>query len=432
MEEALLQEILLSREERVLRQDRMRKRFSSAILSFTLNIAGPIKTSPLILRAFREGRKILLSLFSPKEILEMQSWEEKTGPLLILALSLPAEEIKKRCLPVEEEHPLGRLFDFDVLSPWGEKISRKVPRRCLICEEDAFFCSSRRHHSVEELQKKTNEILVSFFLKKDAAHLAELCHASLLFELHTTPKPGLVDENNNGSHADMDLPMFEKSAEALFPLWEASFRLGFETRGALPEEIFLSLRALGLEAEQKMLSKTKGVNTHKGALFSFCLFCAAAGSVYNGAALPSVSEICEAVKPIASVSLLDYEKSGGAPPLTGARGEAALGFPSAREVALPILKSLFAEGASSHTAGGVALLCLIAIGRDTNLVSRGGAEGAAWAKARVQALLERNPVPTKEEMLELDEEFIRKNLSPGGSADLLALSFLMYQIEKDV
>ena len=216
MEEVTLQEVLLSREERVARQNRMQEKFSSTLLSFTMNIAGPVKTSPLILRAFREGKEKLLSLFSPEEILSFSFWEEKTGPLLLLATATEAEIAKERCLSLEEEHPLGRLFDLDVLSPAGEKLSRPQKRKCLICGEEAFFCSSRRRHSAEELQKKTKEILTDYFLEKDSALLSDFCHKALLFELHVTPKPGLVDENNNGSHRDMDLPLFEKSAESLF------------------------------------------------------------------------------------------------------------------------------------------------------------------------------------------------------------------------
>ena len=50
--------------------------------------------------------------------------------------------------------------------------------------------------------------------------LAEAACRSLLDELHATPKPGLVDMNNNGSHSDMDAAMFERSTEALMPYFE--------------------------------------------------------------------------------------------------------------------------------------------------------------------------------------------------------------------
>ena len=103
MEEVTLQEVLLSREERVERQKKMQEKFSSTLLSFTMNIAGPVKTSPLILRAFREGKEKLLSLFSPEEILSFSLWEEKTGPLLLLATAAEAEIAKERCLEINPD-----------------------------------------------------------------------------------------------------------------------------------------------------------------------------------------------------------------------------------------------------------------------------------------------------------------------------------------
>lgn len=106
--------------------------------------------------------------------------------------------------------------------------------------------------------------------------------------------------------------------------------------------------------------------------------------------------------------------------LTGVRGEAAKGFPTVREVALPALGRALEAGLSKNDAGAIALLHLIAQGMDTNMVSRGGPELAKKAAEDCARLLERCPLPEMEEIVQLDQKFIWDNLSPGGCADLLA------------
>lgn len=93
----------------------------------------------------------------------------------------------------------------------------------------------------------------------------------------TTPKPGLVDRRNSGSHTDMDSFTFMSSAAALYPYFEACAKVGRETMDRPAPETFAALRPLGCEAEGEMLDATGGVNTHKGAVFSIGITCAALG-----------------------------------------------------------------------------------------------------------------------------------------------------------
>ena len=59
MEEVSLQEILLARETRAEKQKELQKKYSCPLICFTMNIAGPVKTSPLICRGFDEGISLL-------------------------------------------------------------------------------------------------------------------------------------------------------------------------------------------------------------------------------------------------------------------------------------------------------------------------------------------------------------------------------------
>ena len=210
----------------------------------------------------------------------------------MLAVDAAAESLKKQAESIEKEFPEGRLFDIDVIGTDGLKLSRNVPRKCLICGQPAAACARSRTHSAEELRKATAELL-----KKAAAqHYSELAAQALIREVHTTPKPGLVDENNSGANDDMDAALFELSTEAVQPFFAQMAKIALDavctaasgfsgdfSGGAafggsiLPNGAISRLKQTGILAERAMLEATGGVNTHRGAIFSIGLsVCAAA------------------------------------------------------------------------------------------------------------------------------------------------------------
>lgn len=204
-----------------------------------------------------------------------------TGPEAFYVLDAEPLTIKKLTTLVEDASPLGRLFDMDVLRPDGKKVDREElhleGRKCLICSGPAKVCSSRRVHPVAELQARTTAILTETMDTLDAATAARQAMRALLYEVTTTPKPGLVDRRNSGSHTDMDSFTFMSSAASLYPYFEACTRAGRKTADGPAPETFAALRPLGCEAEGEMLAATHGVNTHKGAIFSIGIVCAALG-----------------------------------------------------------------------------------------------------------------------------------------------------------
>ena len=263
--EITLEQVLLARDRRVQRQQALHRQYGGTLLSFTMNIAGPVKDTPLVRLAFRAGLAALdRDLGAP---VHRESVAAPTGPEALLVYHRPAGAVKDLCLRLEEQAPVGRLYDLDVLSPGGEKLSRPQSRRCLICGGPVTVCSRSRAHGLAAIQAKTEDILRSFA----AGHLAQLARQALEDEVCLTPKPGLVDRRNTGAHDDMDLPLFRRSAAALEPYFCRFVSLGMA--GASPAE----LQALGREAEHAMLTATGGVNTHKGALYSFALLLSALG-----------------------------------------------------------------------------------------------------------------------------------------------------------
>lgn len=161
--EVSLMEMLDARERRVQRQRVLLEQYHRPLICFTMNICGPVKDSPLIRRGFARGQQLL--------------WQQ---------------------------------FFRAGLSPLHQE----------------SCCSSRRVHTVAQLQEKTTAILTDTLTALDAAAAAQQAVRAILYEVATTPKPGLVDRCNSGSHTDMNFFTFMDSAASLYPYFEACARAG--------------------------------------------------------------------------------------------------------------------------------------------------------------------------------------------------------------
>ncbi len=234
-QEVSLIQMLDARECRVWHQQELLGAYGKPLVCFTMNIAGPVKDSPLIRRGFARGRQLLEQQFLRCGIkpLKIDLSKAVTGPEAFYVLDAEPLTIKKLTTLVEDASPLGRLFDMDVLRPDGKKVDREElhleGRKCLICGGPAKVCSSRRVHPVAELQARTTAILTETMDTLDAATAARQAVRALLYEVTTTPKPGLVDRRNSGSHTDMDSFTFMSSAASLYPYFEACTRAGRKT-----------------------------------------------------------------------------------------------------------------------------------------------------------------------------------------------------------
>jgi len=436
--EVTLEQVLLCREERVDRQRDLIQRYSKPVISFCMNIAGPVKTSVLIERAFRVGLRRLEGrlLAANARILSKQVLFNVTGPEAFLCVDMPAHKIKKITCALEDSDDLGRLFDLDVIDTDFTKIERsglgKGERKCLICSNDAKVCSSRRVHSVEDLQKRTKEILQSTVPEYEAELVASLAVKALLCEVYITPKPGLVDRANNGSHSDMNMLTFAGSASVLNSYFRKAYLCGND---------FEKLRNAGLDAEQSMFSETRGVNTHKGAIFTMGIVCAATGlAMAEGktdylTVLEKCAQLSEGIveRDLAGLSASECMTAGQrlyvGHGLSGIRGEMESGLPSVRNYGFPVLEKLLSEGKTWDQAGSNALLAILANITDTNMVSRGGLEKAGQASAQAAELVSQGFVPL-EKIEELDRKYCSENLSPGGAADLLAVCCYLHFLKE--
>ena len=441
-----LPQMLEARERRAERQRELLEIYHLPLVSFTLNIAGPVKNSPSVRRGFRLGRELLLGQLSRLKapVRFSEEIDEDTGCEGLYVVDLAPEMLKEAACAIEDGTELGRLFDMDVLAPDGGKLDRPTPRTCLICGKPAKDCARSRTHTVAELQRRTHELLTEAINTHDAQTAASLAVRALLYEVCTTPKPGLVDRVNSGSHKDMDIFTFISSSAALWPYFAQCVRVGRDTAARPAPETLVALRWPGKLAEGTMLSATGGVNTHKGAIFSLGLACAAVGRLDReqwddsemilaqvaAMAAGSVSrELSGLTKETASTAGQRFYLEYG---VTGVRGQAEAGFPSVLEYGLPTLEKGLEQGRNVDEAGAAAMLTLLAHGTDTNMVSRGGIDVQREKSAQLLKLLETYPYPNADMLTVLDQDYIRQNLSPGGSADLLALCYLLHSLKEVV
>lgn len=271
--------------------------------------------------------------------------------------------------------------------------------------------------------------------------IGSACTLALLLEVSATPKPGLVDRLGNGAHRDMDFSTFLASAAAIAPYFSACALAG-QGIPRVDGDSLGRIRPLGVACEQTMLAATGGANTHKGAIFSLGILACAAGYCREREDL-SPGAVCGAAKVIAAPAVADFDAPIPAGPPTkgrelyrrygirGIRGEAASGFLSVRQYALPVMASLAGQGYPENDIHLQALLSLMANVQDTNVLARGGQEGLRYVRDTAREVLELGGALTpagKERLLRLDEEYIRRNLSPGGCADLLAIAIFLEKL----
>lgn len=156
--------MLTAREQRAARQLALRQKYHRPQLSFGLNIPGPVKTTPALRQLFDQTclsiRDRLTGL--NVDILDSQTLYAPTGNEYLLAFDGDETVVKAAMTQLEENTPLGRLFDIDILTAAGEKLSRSEPRRCLLCERQAQDCARSRRHSVDELTTYIGLLLAEY------------------------------------------------------------------------------------------------------------------------------------------------------------------------------------------------------------------------------------------------------------------------------
>ncbi len=277
----------------------------------------------------------------------------------------------------------------------------------------------------------------------NADRIASYAVEALLVEAAATPKPGLVDRANNGAHEDMDFFTFQKSAAALAPYFTEFVRAG-AGEGRSLHTLLSELRPIGRAAESAMYARTGGVNTHKGAIFSFGVLLGAAGWISAHGKPLMADAVLNAVRIVcAGLCHTDYGGQFDTPQtkgqaayltygLTGVRGEAEAGFPLVWDYALPLYRVRRAEHAPLNDALVDVLLVLMAHNMDTNVLGRHDLAMLQRVQEEADQIAKLGGMRTERGRAALqafDAQLIDAWVSPGGSADLAAVTHFLYEIE---
>jgi triphosphoribosyl-dephospho-CoA synthase len=272
-----------------------------------------------------------------------------------------------------------------------------------------------------------------------ADYVADAAKTALLEELETWPKPGLVSHVDSGSHTDMDASTLRASAAAITPFYYQLAVAGAAGSG------MNKLREIGVEAERAMLAATSGVNTHRGAIFGLGLLCAAAGATWSQTPRSQLRWCAEVLGATVRRRWGHAIRSGPIPLHShgtnallkfgagGARAQAAAGFPHAIEVGLPALRLGRRLALNDPEAARVqGFFAILASMEDTNLLHRGGAAGLRYAQEAAIRFLEQGGVKQadwRERAVAVHRAFVVRRLSPGGCADLLAITLFLDALE---
>lgn len=280
-------------------------------------------------------------------------------------------------------------------------------------------------------------------LSRNIGHLAT---CALLEEAGLEDKPGLVSPLSKGAHIDMDYALFRKSAFALESYFQECAITGLEACKLDPASLLPILRPIGLEGERQMYLATGGINTHKGALFSLGITASAAGwlagqhkqgndTIRSTQCLTLRDVIRRITRGIVKRELIpgqietagkrSFQQYGS----KGARGQAEDGYSLVFEIMMPSLKK------KGHRRDILLNTLLHSIARldDTCLLSRGGQEGLSRMQRFATSILRAGGVSTfkgKSALLALNRLASNRGLSPGGSADMLALAIFIESLER--
>lgn len=451
MDPVTLFEMMDARERRAALQSRLIQQYNNTVISFTLNIPGPVKVLPGIPKAFDYGcQKIETMLekhhIAAKDIIKTRT---KTGYEAFYSVSAAPETIKAFTVLIEDDGDIGRLFDIDIIKTDGTKVSREdlgLPSRlCLLCSRPAHECSRSRAHTVEELTSQIRILLTSLPLSPVLSFISQTAYTALMEEVGTTPKPGLVDRHDNGAHKDMCYDTFAASTKAIVPYLAEMAELGLQWTGS-PEDLFGAVRPIGIQAETAMFKATSGVNTHKGLIFSLGIIMSAAAWYYNNSHTFHAEEILKLCGQMTRLPLeKDFQKIDLTAPKThgeklfalygckGIRGEAQSGFSSVRNISLPVLKQAEKSGNNTNNAFIQTLLTLMAHVDDTNVLIRTDHLSLLYVKEQAARILSLGGAETEaglDAVRALNEDFIARNISPGGCADLLAVTIFLWRLEQ--
>lgn len=459
MQQVGMQEVLAGKERKAQLQQELMDIHKTTIIGVAVNMPGDIKYNSLIVEFFGTCLNKLRHrlIFQGVRILEERSYHMLSGPIAALAVEMPPEAAKCLAVSIEQENIYGRLLDIDVYATDGRQLSRTelgLPARsCLLCGEHFTVCMRERRHSLPELVARANYLLESCrnagedLFAQVVQNIGTAAVQAMLFEAICAPAPGLVDRYNAGAHQDMDIFTFMNSSAALGPAMYQCAQAGWEHSGAA-QQLLPRLRSIGIAGEQSMFAATRGVNTQKGIIFLLGVLSASVamsvkqrGEYSITAAIDLAQSICQGLveRELASLKTAPpnrkltagerfYLEHG----ITGVRGELEAGLPAVVHAGLPNLQVALDSGLHLNDALVHALLAIMAYTEDTTILNRHGLEKLGYVKQTATEIMQLGGMCSEQGRMRiqaLDQEYSAARISPGGAADLLAVTYFLHSLQ---
>lgn len=367
----------------------------------------------------------------------LKQLSDATDTQILLDLDLfrrhiaPALGAEVRFVGTEPTDELTRRYNELMMESLGKDHVVQIPR----LENGGVAVSASRVRRAMDSNslKEAAQLVPPTTLPYIIAHLAT---RALHAELDTTPKPGLVDKDNSGAHRDMDHALMSRSIRAIHPYFVRLALLGFAADMPSHDDIVKT----GIEAERAMFEATNGVNTYKGALFSMGLaVVAAAGKAWQGYSITpqalsaAISKLAFAFPDTKGTHGSKAKQTAASETATfkGALDNAREGYPMLFNDWLPFYANLSKNG-EPH-ALHLTLLRIMCDLDDTNIVYRTSLAMMKQVKEESRSVLSRwseatHGTPQADGGTNLDtilgdmnRSFVQRNISPGGSADMLSL-----------
>lgn len=442
-----LEEFLLMREKRVEIQNEIIENFKNPILVLRANYPGEEKNSFVAKYIVEIMKNEILEIFN-SQIVYLQKIESIEGPTYICSIKALGKNVKKIAIEIEESHILGRCVDIDVFDNNGYLFSRKdfggEKRSCLLCSDMAFVCARSKKHTQKEVQtaieKRLEEYLDSEHNKIEIVNtFSNLALKSIILEVSASPSFGLVSPHTKGSHEDMDFFTFIDSGFSLSSYLKKVISAGYSPLSV--DLIFKKIRFMGKLAEDDMFLATNNVNTHKGMIFLMGITAALTAKAKFESL--SFNEIPSLIKEMCRDILKDFDNIHNKTSLThgeklyirhgivGVRGVVKNGLDIIFNGSIKIFENSLISGEHINHVMIRTLLFLMSNLEDTTILHRHDIEILNFVKLKAKNLhlkFEKTSVNIKL-LTEIENEFIKKKISPGGAADLLAITMFLYFIK---
>lgn len=278
-------------------------------------------------------------------------------------------------------------------------------------------------------------------ISAEAFKIGESAILGMLYEVSTSPSPGLVSPYSTGSHNDMNFLTFLASTASIAHAMYICAQIGIDYN----DDILMKIRTVGIQTEKNMMCATKGINTQRGLLFLAGVVAAACGNCIKNkeqinryTISNNIKIICKGIvynelNTIKDINHLTngeklYLKYG----LTGIRGEVENGLPSILNTSIKMYEDALNFGLTIEAALSHTLVGLMSVVEDTTVVNRCGMKGLNIMSKMSKKAVDLGGMKTLEGrkyINKMEDVFLKNNISPGGAADLLAITVMIHKLE---